>query len=125
MNAETKAALLPCPFCGGEAALLDAGPWPDGHYTWSPMCISGPCAVWNTYYDTKAEAIAAWNRRAHIASETSAYEAGKADAVAKVVAYLRQPVMGGDGWQSVSDAHADAADAIASGAHERNGDDAD
>jgi hypothetical protein len=65
--------------------------------------------------------------RAHIASEASAYEAGKADAVAKVVAWLRQ--MAGDGGQAfqgrnlASQIAADNfAKAIASGAHERNGD---
>lgn len=66
--------------------------------------------------------------RAHIASETSAYEAGKADAVAQVVTWLRQ--MAGDGGQAFQGrnlASQIAADnfarAVASGAHERNGDD--
>jgi hypothetical protein len=137
MNAETKAALVPCPFCGaGEARPMTAtlagfsgveliSDHAGGHVVWCGTCgAAGPPEV------TDAARYAAWNRRAHIASETSAYEAGKADAVAQIVAWLNNQ-------SRFYDAHKDAgavegkasdfadvfADAIASGAHERNGDD--
>jgi hypothetical protein len=69
--------------------------------------------------------------RAHIASETSAYEAGKADAAAKVVAWLRQQASelrklcwkDDQGMAYQARGMDQAAHEIASGAHERNGDD--
>ena len=42
-----------CPFCGGEAKLMD-----NGHWVWCQHCL-----VESTYYDTKEEAIKAWNTR--------------------------------------------------------------
>jgi Lar family restriction alleviation protein len=53
--------LLPCPFCGGEAILahvefLDNTTW------YNPQCFN--CyGGWNENYETKEEAINAWNRR--------------------------------------------------------------
>jgi Lar family restriction alleviation protein len=56
--------LLPCPFCGGAAELIPmrslAGD-PSGHRVW---CPSLPCCAAGPALDTKADAIAAWNRRA-------------------------------------------------------------
>lgn len=54
--------LKPCPFCGGEAAIRNL------HDEWWVECdmTRGWCEViprtWS--YDTKEEAIEAWNRRA-------------------------------------------------------------
>ena len=52
--------LLPCPFCGGEAIRVDVGlsEFVDGEVT----CEDCGGNVGN--YPTKADAIAAWNRRA-------------------------------------------------------------
>ena len=55
--------LKPCPFCGGEATLIDDG---FGRYFVECSMSDGICKViprtWS--YDTKEEAIEAWNRRA-------------------------------------------------------------
>lgn len=42
-----------CPFCGGEAKLMD-----NGHWVWCQHCL-----VESAYYDTREEAIKAWNTR--------------------------------------------------------------
>ena len=52
--------LLPCPFCGGEAATHEVGfPY---HY-WDVWC-DGECFDHFCEAPTEAEAIATWNRRA-------------------------------------------------------------
>lgn len=55
-------ALKPCPFCGGEAHLMDMG-WP--HWVWCNECGA---RVQSTKFaeEGDAEAIAKWNRRAEI-----------------------------------------------------------
>lgn len=54
MGAET---LKLCPFCGGEARLMDAHA-PVGGMTWRVIC---PCVLWSR---SPEEAAAIWNRRA-------------------------------------------------------------
>jgi Lar family restriction alleviation protein len=49
--------LKPCPFCGHKAELYDATP----HLNWA-HCLG--CGAETDEYDTMAEAVAAWNRRA-------------------------------------------------------------
>lgn len=54
--------LKPCPFCGGEADLIDMSDEYEGEYWVAHQCPSG--ASTETYsYETAAEAIAAWNTR--------------------------------------------------------------
>ena len=48
--------LLPCPFCGGEAATEE-------EFTSFNVVRCTACGVVTDTYDTIAEAIAAWNRR--------------------------------------------------------------
>ena len=62
--------LRSCPFCGGEALIdrVDEGadyrPW----YWWTVHCANRECVCADLCheYDTKAEAIAAWNTRAAV-----------------------------------------------------------
>lgn len=52
-------ALLPCPFCGGEAETI-TGPIPR---KWGVRCIN--CDVWrDDRCESEGDAIASWNRRA-------------------------------------------------------------
>jgi hypothetical protein len=52
-------ALLPCPFCGGKALI---GPTLDDK--WFAECWADDCCAISLYWQTKAEAITAWNTRA-------------------------------------------------------------
>lgn len=53
MNKELK----PCPFCGGEAELVELG-----IKVWSPRCTQCECRL-NQVYRSEQKAIEAWNRR--------------------------------------------------------------
>lgn len=54
------AELKPCPFCGGEAVLINNGCFVD------VSCKNFHCRGWadSLMWKTKQEAIEAWNRRA-------------------------------------------------------------
>ena len=64
----TETELKPCPFCGGEAGLYHHTPF--GYEpSWHVECVDGDggdegCGCGTCHHETKAEAIAAWNRRA-------------------------------------------------------------
>lgn len=45
--------LKPCPFCGGKAHIIHEGYW----------IMYEDCQSESGYYETKEEAIEAWNRR--------------------------------------------------------------
>ena len=49
--------LLPCPFCGGEAEIDSRG------NSWQAWCRHCATIQMGEFYDTEANAIAAWNRR--------------------------------------------------------------
>jgi Lar family restriction alleviation protein len=56
--------LKPCPFCGGEAELVDiqAFAWCDTYYF---VCCTNPdCEERTPRCECKSDAILAWNRRA-------------------------------------------------------------
>lgn len=46
--------LKPCPFCGGEAEFV-------GYKSYWIICVD--CTAESAVYDSKAEAVEAWNRR--------------------------------------------------------------
>lgn len=50
--------LLPCPFCGGEAEII---PWWQNRERYHVRCKTAEC---NYTHDNRADAAAAWNRRA-------------------------------------------------------------
>jgi Lar family restriction alleviation protein len=60
----TDEALLPCPFCGGSAKHYhrpDTTGWSNTDWV---SCSDDDCGVSTALEETKAGAIAAWNRRA-------------------------------------------------------------
>ena len=73
--------LLPCPFCGGEAASV---PDPNHSTGWDVGCFSGTCEiephVWAVHHTT---AIDQWNRRTDLsqAAVAAALEAAASDEV--------------------------------------------
>lgn len=61
-------ALLPCPFCGGEAEIGHhakgrPGAWENAEDFWV-FCETEDCNVHVGMCETRSEAIASWNRRA-------------------------------------------------------------
>lgn len=50
--------LRECPFCGGEAIVVET----DVH-TFKAVCTKCPCSVGRHWYSVKEEAVNAWNRR--------------------------------------------------------------
>lgn len=66
------AELKPCPFCGGSA-LTSKEIYPTGEKAWHVIhWADGNCFIENTIngdYDTEAEAVEAWNRRAENETE--------------------------------------------------------
>lgn len=57
--------LKPCPFCGGEAELVDCEVNP----RWFVKCPKR-CCEQSKLYMSKASAIKAWNKRAGVKDET-------------------------------------------------------
>lgn len=66
--------LLPCPYCGGEAELVEAdyGMFNTGYAVYCRSCCTkvgvtgrlGEVYEWTPIYATESDAIAAWNTRA-------------------------------------------------------------
>ena len=65
-------ALRPCPFCGGEAQIMEAAPEDNRHILFrhfSVKCKSCKVIIGNVihgetdFFDTPEQAAAAWNRR--------------------------------------------------------------
>jgi Lar family restriction alleviation protein len=63
--------LKPCPFCGREAVVYDAGDTDFGP-AWYVACDKCSCQIDKEHY-TKAEAIAAWNQRPALEQEPVAW----------------------------------------------------
>lgn len=60
INSEYNNELKDCPFCGGEAYLTHVEYNDDIWY--NPNCSTCNCG-WKENYETKKEAIKAWNKR--------------------------------------------------------------
>ena len=59
-------ALKPCPFCGGNDARVSRGA-PGGFFVWHKCGWGGFASEMFGYrFETEAEAVAAWNRRASL-----------------------------------------------------------
>lgn len=58
--------LKPCPFCGGEADIVDIPSHRDHSMELIVTCVADGCLYEcaTPAFTTEAEAIAAWNRRA-------------------------------------------------------------
>lgn len=50
-----------CPFCGGEAECSDSSCTVNGEFKWTVECLN--CGVMTSPFETKEDAIKAWNRR--------------------------------------------------------------
>ena len=68
MKSMCELKLLPCPFCGGEATIDNVG---RKYQAWCKHCC---CIHMGEFYNTEAEAIAAWNRRTPTESEPTVKE---------------------------------------------------
>ncbi len=79
MNDPTdRSSLKPCPFCGGKATAFQAS----GEADYAAMVGCGECDVGTTCFETREEAIEAWNRRpapSHDQEGLNRYEATLAD----------------------------------------------
>jgi len=60
MTFENNENLKSCPFCNGEAWLLQVN-YPDGDRWYNPQCSNCP-AGWMKNYETQEEAVEAWNK---------------------------------------------------------------
>ena len=76
------AALLPCPFCGGEAYLSDDASHSRAYFI---GCNVDDCFGEIHWEQTKAAAIAAWNRRAPPVAEQQAIRDRALDDAAQAV----------------------------------------
>lgn len=83
MSNSEDVTLLPCPFCGGEAAIRST---PDRTGWWGVCCACDSMA--GTAEDTETEAIAAWNRRVNTSPEPVKKTEGTEQVVAVEVAPL-------------------------------------
>ena len=69
--------MLPCPFCGGEAKVIEDSILICGHRYWRIIHNSNNCPITDAFgifrssakYSTAEKAIAAWNRRAQPGNE--------------------------------------------------------
>lgn len=97
-----REALLPCPFCGGEATFEHI---PDGR--WSIGCVDadGDCMGFQSFqtFTRKTEAAEAWNRRALTPDHARQVDGEVADA------FLVEWQQGGETWVQ---AHADEPTAV-------------
>lgn len=55
--------LKPCPFCGGEARIIHVKQLWDPRNAFWAQCQK--CRMSGKHFETEAEAIEAWNRRAN------------------------------------------------------------
>ena len=80
--------LKPCPFCGGDNASQFFHADTGYGASWHVECLAKDCGAGTSFYDTEAEAIAAWNRR----------HQARAEVVGEIVAWLEDydPLLAAD-----------------------------
>lgn len=68
---KTETNLKPCPFCGGEVKIIgieDCGDYSHGAFKryFTPECQNENCIAYclDCYFETREEAVEAWNHRA-------------------------------------------------------------
>lgn len=86
---DLRGALEPCPFCGGvELGLMRPSDVRGLVHSrdWFIRCYS--CHVETAEYQTKSEAVAAWNRRAALAQPAEKAKAGEVVAMAPIVEWI-------------------------------------
>ena len=59
-----KPELLPCPFCGGKAALQTISSFSRNRFFHYVACNDPSCDVGTAQYRKKTQAAVRWNRRA-------------------------------------------------------------
>ena len=67
-NVVESTTLLPCPFCGGHANVVEDAPMFPNQVWYGVGCSNPNCTAYTGYgmrlFVNRADAIAAWNRRA-------------------------------------------------------------
>jgi len=68
--------LLPCPFCGGSAEIVDAKPRIYGETRLRVKCTNRDCGVWypgySNVFKSTEDAIQSWNTRFIIKEDNDA-----------------------------------------------------
>jgi Lar family restriction alleviation protein len=85
--------LLPCPFCGGEAQVLDYDTEIDG---WPIVCLGKDCMGRVLNYDSRAAAIANWNRRQPKEDSFAAFDRSCGETLESLCDYLMETNRAGD-----------------------------
>ena len=90
--------LKPCPFCGGEAEIVEDRLYSDDYY--AGRCKS--CAATSIFEFTKEEAVAAWNRRVCVSTPQKTDKTDKAKLVFPNGAVIEEDINNTDDVSKIS-----------------------